>query len=124
MPADRHLILCVDDDPQILANLQVVLEANGYSVAQAQSAEEGLRVYKQAPPDLVILDHMMEEIDAGARLVKDLQALGNTAPIYLLSAAGEGLSRITDPSSLGLSGVLQKPIANSDLLSLLASKLG
>jgi len=66
----------------------------------------------------------MEEIDAGARLVKDLQALGNTAPIYLLSAAGEGLSRITAPSSLGLSGVLQKPIANSDLLSLLASKLG
>ena len=124
MPADGHLILCVDDDPEILANLKVVLEANGYSVAQAQSAEEGLRVYKQAPPDLIILDLMMEEIDAGTRFVRDLQALGNTAPIYLLSSAGEGLSRIADPGTLGLSGVLQKPIANSALLSLLAAKLG
>jgi DNA-binding response OmpR family regulator len=104
--------------------LKTVLEANGYVVETAPTAEEGLRAYKKATPDLIIVDLMMEEIDAGANFVKDLRALGNKAPVYMLSSMGDNLSMTTDYSELGLAGVFQKPIENEKLLSILKAKLG
>jgi CheY-like chemotaxis protein len=65
MQDGKHVILVVDDDHDILESLRLVLEANNYIVATALSAEEGLRVYKTANPDLLIVDLMMEEVDAG-----------------------------------------------------------
>ena len=123
MQDGKHVILCVDDDPDILECLRIVLEAEGYIMAEGSSAEEGLRVYKETNPDLVIVDLMMEEVDAGTSLVKDLKALGNKAPVYMLSSAGDGLTDNVDYSALGLSGVFQKPIDNDMLLSLLKAKL-
>ncbi|HOM99073.1 MAG TPA: response regulator [Acidobacteriota bacterium] len=119
----KHVILCVDDDPDILEALRVVLEANGYIVGTATSAEEGLRVYKEMKPDLLIVDLMMEEIDAGTRFVKELQAMGNKAPIYILSSTGDNLQAAIDFSELGLSGIFQKPIKPDTLLALLKAKL-
>jgi len=113
----------VDDDPDILEYLRVVLEANGYVVATAATAEEGLRAYKESPPDAFIIDLMMEEIDAGTSMVMELQALGNKEPIFMLSSMGDNLSWTTDYSALGLAGVFQKPIDNNTLLSLLQAKL-
>ena len=124
MQDGKHVILCIDDDEDIRIILKTVLEANGYLVETAPTAEDGLRVYKKSPPDLIIVDLMMEEIDAGANFVKDLRVLGNTAPIFMLSSMGDNLSMTTDYSELGLSGVFQKPIDNERLLSILKAKLG
>ncbi len=123
MQDGKYVILVLDDDPDILESLRVILEANGYAVASASSAEEGLRVYKSAKPDLLFVDLMMEEIDAGMTFVKEVRALNNAAPIYVLSSVGDNLSMMTDFSALGLTGVLQKPIKSELLLKLLKSKL-
>jgi DNA-binding response OmpR family regulator len=123
MQNGKHVILIVDDDPDILESLRVVLEATSYVVATARSAEEGLRLYKAMKPDLLIIDLMMEEIDAGTSLVKEVRALGNTAPVYVLSSVGDSLNLTTDFSALGLTGVFQKPINSEMLLALLKAKL-
>lgn len=123
MQNGKHVILLVDDDPDLLESLKVVLEANDYVVITAQSAEEGLRTYKKTDPDLLIVDLMMEEIDAGTHFVKELQALQNRAPVYILSSTGENLQETIDFSSLGLTGVFQKPINIDMLLTLLKAKL-
>jgi len=124
MQDGKHVILCVDDDRDLLEALRIVLESNGYVMVGAPTAEEGLKAYKHSAPDLLIIDLMMEEVDAGTGLVKELKALGNTAPIYMLSSVGDSLWETTDYSSLGLSGVFQKPIDNKVLLSTLKAKLG
>jgi len=123
MQDGKHVILCIDDDPDILSFLEIVLEAEGYIYAGAESAEEGLRVYKETEPDFIILDLMMEEVDAGTSFVKDLRLLENTAPIYMLSSVGDNLNMTTDYTSLGLAGVFQKPIAKEQLLAVLKAKL-
>jgi len=123
MKDGKHVILCIDDDPDILESLRIVLEANGYAMAEAATAEEGVKVYQQEKPDLIIVDLMMEEVDAGTRFVKELQAMQNTAPIYMLSSTGDALSMTTDFAGLGLTGVFQKPIDNATLLSILKNKL-
>ncbi|UCF36964.1 MAG: response regulator [Acidobacteriota bacterium] len=123
MKDGKYLILCIDDDPDILESLRIVLEANDYEVTTAESGEAGLRSYREEPPDLVIVDLMMEEIDAGTSFVRELKAMGNTAPVYMLSSTGDSLTTTTDYSALGLTGVFQKPINPDMLLALLKAKL-
>ena len=119
----KHVILCIDDDQDFLDTLRLVLETSGYVMEEADSAETGLKRYKEAKPDLIIVDLMMEEIDSGTHFVKELRLLGNTAPIYMLSSAGDQLFMVTDYSDLGLAGVFQKPIQPNVLLSTLREKL-
>lgn len=119
----KYVVLCVDDDADVLDAMRLVLERNGYEVETARSAEDGLRRYKTAEPDLLIVDLMMEEVDAGAALVRNLKAEGNTRPVYMLSSVGDNLSVTIDYNELGLSGVFQKPIDNQQLLAVLKAKL-
>ena len=123
MSTDRPLILCVDDDPDLLEYLEIVLEAEGFEVVAAASAEEGLAAFKQRPPDALIVDLMMEEVDAGTGMVKELRLLGNEAPIFMLSSVGDNLSMTTDTTSLGLAGVFQKPVDRVQLLNMLRMSL-
>jgi len=123
MQDGKHVILYVDDDQDVLDGVRLVLESNGYVMVEANTAEEGLRTYKETQPDLLIVDLMMEEVDAGTSLVRELRALGNQAPIYMLSSVGDGLHMTIDTSELGLAGVLQKPVEHQVLLNLLKTKL-
>jgi DNA-binding response OmpR family regulator len=123
MREDKFSVLCVDDDPDILESLKAVLEANGYIYRAALSAQEGLRAFEAEKPDAVIADLMMEEVDAGARFVRELRTRGCTAPIFLLSAVGDALEGQVDSAALGLSGVFQKPIQIGELLSVLGAAL-
>ena len=123
MKDGKHVILCIDDDPDILFVLQTVLEANGYVFIGAASAEDGVKAYKAHRPDLIIVDLMMEEVDAGTEFARDLKAMGNAAPVYVLSSVGDSLNSSVDYASLGLAGVFQKPLDNDTLLSILEAKL-
>ncbi|MBN2381264.1 response regulator [bacterium] len=124
MKDGKHVILCIDDDQDILESLRVILEANNYLVETAPSADDGLQLIKSdLRPDLIIVDLMMEQIDAGAQFVKDLRGLGCTMPIYMLSSTGDSLVGMVDFHDLGLDGVFQKPLHPDQLLKLLKSKL-
>lgn len=123
MQDGKYVILCVDDDPDLLDALKLVLQSQGYIMVGALTAEDGLRKYKEYDPDLIIVDLMMEEVDAGTNLVRSLKAEGNTKPVYMLSSVGDNLNITTDTAELGLAGVFQKPIDNQNLLAVLKSKL-
>jgi DNA-binding response OmpR family regulator len=124
MRKDKHVILCVDDDPDILASLRVVLESDGYAVETARNGREGLSEFGRAKPDLVILDLMMEDVDAGTRLLREMKAIAPDIPVFLLSSTGNYMHQAVDTSELGLQGVFQKPIDPKILLRLLRAKLG
>ncbi len=120
----KPVILYVDDDQDFLDSMRAILEANGYIMEEAISAEVALRKFKAERPDLIIIDLMMEEVDSGISLVKDLRLLQNTAPIYMLSSAGDQLNLATNYAELGLDGVFQKPIQPKLMLKTLREKLG
>ncbi len=124
MQDGKHVILIVDDDPDILETLKVVLEANDYLFVGASSADEGLKAYNQCHPDAIIVDLMMEEIDSGTGLVTELRAAGNTGPVYMLSSVGDDLALEASYSDLGLAGVFQKPLDPNRMLAILSTKLG
>ena len=119
----KPLILCVDDDSDLLDLLRMQLEKGGYAVDTAFTAEEGLARFKQNRPELIIVDLMMEEIDAGTNLVKELKLAGNQAPIFMLSSMGDQLDVSTGYKQLGLDGVFQKPVNAEALLRTIRAKL-
>ncbi|MGA2915571.1 MAG: response regulator [Sedimentisphaerales bacterium] len=123
MRDNKYVILAIDDDPDFLQAISLFLEGNGYIAVGAKNAEEGLNVYKKTKPDLIIVDLIMEEIDAGAKFAKELRLLGNKAPVYLLSGAGDEMTENIDYSELGFAGVFQKPIDNKRLLGVIKAKL-
>jgi DNA-binding response OmpR family regulator len=122
MAETRPLILYVDDDPDYRDAVRAILEANGYAMLEADSAEEGLAVFLERRPDLVLVDLMMEEIDAGTALVRDIRAAGGSVPIYMMSSVGDDIRATVDLDSLGLAGVFQKPVDSAALLRVLGAR--
>ena len=92
MGKDRGVILCIDDDPDIRDFFQTVLEAEGHEVIVSATGEEGLRAFNKKRPDIIFVDLMMEEIDAGTSFVKEVKALGSGVPIYMVTSVGDTLN--------------------------------
>ncbi len=119
----KKTILTIDDDPDIRAALRMVLEAEGFAVGEASSGEEGLKIAARINPDAVVIDLMMETVDAGAVAAKKLKESGYPGPIYLLSSAGDTVRYNIDARDLGLAGIFQKPIDPKMLVTTLKTKL-
>ena len=116
-------ILCIDDDEDVLVFLKAVLEKNGYCFVEAHSASEGIKKFSLEMPDLVVVDLMMEEVDAGLNLAAEIRKKNNDVPIYMLSSLGDSLNSSIDTSGLGLSGVFQKPLRPEILISTIKEKI-
>jgi len=87
--ADSAKILVVDDDPDVVEATQLVLEAKGYQVVTAGSAEAGLKQVAAERPDLILLDVMMPEGTEGFHFVwtlrRDQDPQLRDTPIIILS---------------------------------------
>ena len=84
--AERPLVLIVDDDEQLREFVRVNLEMDGYVVREAGSAEEGLAALDAEPPDLVLLDVMMPQVDGFEMLrrMQDRHGVGSV-PVIMFS---------------------------------------
>ena len=117
-------ILIVDDDPDIVEAMKVVLEDKNYKVASAKSGEEGLKKVKSDKPDLIILDIMMETGDKGFDVARALKRDKNykNIPILMLTAIKEktGLdfkNEAGDEVWLPVDDYVEKPLKPAELLS-------
>ncbi len=121
--SQKKTVLTIDDDPDIRAALRMVLEAEGFMVGEAASGEEGVKIAQRINPDAVIVDLMMETVDAGAVAAQKMKDAGYAGPIYLLSSAGDTVRYNLDARDLGLAGIFQKPIDPKTLVSTIKAKL-
>jgi two-component system alkaline phosphatase synthesis response regulator PhoP len=89
-------ILIVDDDPDLVEAVTMILESKNYAVAAAYGGIEGLQKAKTENPDLIVLDVMMPDKD-GYAVCKELKADPKLSkiPILLLTAVVSRISRIS-----------------------------
>lgn len=71
--SDRKKVLVIDDDPNMVTYLTVLLEDNGYDTASAGNGTEGLQKTRSERPDLVLLDISMPE-RSGVKFYRDVRA--------------------------------------------------
>lgn len=109
----------VDDDPDVLALLAKVLQDAGHEVRATASSREALREIVERPPDCVLVDIMLPEMD-GLELCRELRAYAELAStkIVVLSAKGYDADRRL-AKDLGADGYLVKPIQPETLTSYL-----
>ncbi|MGO9308184.1 MAG: response regulator transcription factor, partial [Spirochaetia bacterium] len=73
---ENTTVLIIDDDADIRSSMRMMLEEAGFSIGEAGTAEEGLKTAERIRPDAIIVDLMMESVDAGSRLSQTLTAQG------------------------------------------------
>ncbi|MBP2019923.1 two-component system response regulator MprA [Symbiobacterium terraclitae] len=108
-------VLVVDDDPKITAFLRRSLALEGYDVLVANSGTEALRMIAGAPPDLLVLDVMMPDVD-GLEVCRRIRAAGENFPILMLTARDAVSDRVKGLDQ-GADDYLVKPFALEELLA-------
>jgi DNA-binding NarL/FixJ family response regulator len=116
-------ILVIEDEPDMRRNLTTILRLEKFLPLPAENGSIGLELAKKERPDLILCDVMMPELD-GYGVITALRANADTAaiPFIFLTAKGEKPD-IRAGMNLGADDYLTKPVAKSDLLLAIRSRL-
>jgi excisionase family DNA binding protein len=110
------LVLIVDDDESLREYVRVNLEAEGYEVREAGSAEEGLEALGERSPDLILLDVMMPQVDGWETLRRIQEHTGVGAiPVIMFSGKVDEASA-SEAESRGVQGFIGKPFDPRSLI--------
>jgi DNA-binding response OmpR family regulator len=109
----RRLLL-VDDDEALVRILGAALAEEGFAVETAADGTAGLRRFAAAPPDLVILDVLLPEMD-GLEVCRRIRARGRV-PVIFLTSRGEEVDRING-LELGADDYVTKPFSTRELVA-------
>jgi two-component system KDP operon response regulator KdpE len=107
-------ILIVDDEPSILATMAPLLRARGYEVSTATSGHAALEAVDRQPPQLVILDLGLPDLD-GIEVARRLRE-GRAIPILVLSARGAEQDKVAALDA-GADDYVTKPFGSEELLA-------
>jgi CheY-like chemotaxis protein len=126
--AEKKNILLVDDDPDFVEAVKVIVESGGYNVKVAYDGKEGLEAVEEEKPDLIVLDVMMPVMN-GHEACAQLKGNKETAniPIILLTAVADRVTTSTythrDMLESEAEDYMPKPVEPAELLELIKSWL-
>ncbi|HEV8638947.1 MAG TPA: response regulator, partial [Chloroflexota bacterium] len=107
-------ILVVDDEPTILRVVSANLVRHGFQAETAESGQQALRAYLQRPPDLILLDLGLPDMD-GLEVIRVVRAEAST-PIIVLTVRGGEREKVA-ALDLGADDYLTKPFGVDELLA-------
>lgn len=118
-------ILIIDDDPATRFVMAGGLKDAGYEVFEAQSGKDGLCVFAQAAPDLVITDMLMPDMD-GIEVIVELQSISPLTTVFAMSAGGSVApgNILGTAGMIGATNIFYKPIDQDNLLAHIRSAIG
>ncbi|KGO34044.1 MAG: response regulator [Desulfoprunum sp.] len=122
--ADKKKVLLVDDDPDFVEAVKVIVANGGYDVRVAYDGAEGLEAVAEEKPDLIVLDVMMPVMNGHEACAK-LKADPQTAkiPIILLTAVADRVTTSTythrDMLESQAEDYMPKPVEPTELLNLI-----
>lgn len=104
-----YLVLVIDDEEGIRDSLRGILEDEGYEVITSESAEEGLRIFDEQSPDLVLLDIWLPGMD-GIEALKRMRDRRPSVPVIMISGHGT-IELAVKAAKLGAYDFLEKPLS-------------
>jgi two-component system alkaline phosphatase synthesis response regulator PhoP len=126
--SDKKKVLLVDDDPDFVEAVRVIVESGGYDVSVAYDGKEGLEAVAKEKPDLIVLDVMMPVMN-GHETCQALKKDPETAkiPVILLTAVADRVttSQYTHRDMLESEAedYMPKPVEPKELLELIKNWL-
>jgi two-component system KDP operon response regulator KdpE len=107
-------VLVVDDEPQIVRGLKVILGNAGYRVEEATTKQEALDAVSSRPPDAIVLDLILPDGD-GIEVCTDIRRWSQV-PIVVLSAVGDERQKVRALDA-GADDYVTKPFGSDELLA-------
>lgn len=112
-----YLIRIVDDDPEFLDAISLLLETNGWRTATYTDPKRFLDEFDNTAAGVIILDVRMPQMD-GTEVLEQLSGLGNIHPVVFLTGHGD-MDLAIHALRKGVCDFLQKPVTPEDLLTAL-----
>lgn len=124
MRSGAERLLVIEDDPDLLAVMVRVLTRAGYAVDGAPSGVKGLAFAEASPPNLVLTDIIMSDMD-GIEVLLSLRKRRPDVPVVAVSGGGKlpGAEFLDLASRLGAAATLCKPFSSEELLAVVQETL-
>ncbi len=120
MSTDGQRVLVVDDEPQIVRALKVILRGAGYATQQAGTKQEALDAVAVRPPDAMVLDLILPD-GSGVEVCEEVRRWSGL-PIIVLSAVGDEREKVRALDA-GADDYITKPFGTDELLARLRATL-
>lgn len=119
---NRIKVLLVEDESTLVMILKETLEGQGFDIETASDGEEGLKMFFEIRPDIVVADIMMPKMD-GLEMVRRIRQMNSTVPVLFLTAKS-AVNDVVEGFETGADDYLKKPFAIQELIIRIKALLG
>ena len=118
-------ILCIEDEPEMIELVRLILNRHGFNVQGADGGKEGLEKVKKDPPDLILLDLMMPDVD-GWEVYQQIKANEKTnhIPVIIVTAKAQNIDKVLGLHVAKVDDYISKPFGPQALLESVQKVLG
>ncbi len=111
-------VVCIEDEPEMIDLVKLILGRQGYNVIGASGGREGLELVARTQPDLVLLDLMMPDID-GWEVYQQMRADEQMKhiPVIVVTAKAQSIDKVLGLHIAKVNDYITKPFGPSELLS-------
>ena len=111
-------ILCIEDEPEMIDLIRLILGRRGFEVEGAGGGKEGLEKIRSSPPDLVLLDLMMPDID-GWEVYQQMKAeeRSKNIPVIVVTAKAQSIDKVLGLHIAKVDDYISKPFSPQELLN-------
>ena len=117
MVDDAKLVVCVEDEPEMIDLIRLILTRRGFEVVGANGGKDGLEAIRTRKPSLVLLDLMMPDMD-GWEVYQQIKADEETRdiPVIVVTAKAQSIDKVLGLHIAKVDDYISKPFSPQELL--------
>ena len=114
----KKRVLCIEDHDEMIELIRLILGRRGFQVEGATGGRAGLQAIQEHPPDLVLLDLMMPDMD-GWEVYRQIRASDEfkEIPVIAVTAKAQNIDRVLGLHIAGMDDFITKPFGAKDLIA-------
>jgi DNA-binding response OmpR family regulator len=125
MAQDKKVVVCIEDEPEMIDLVKLILGRKGFELVGAVGGREGLETVRQLKPDLVLLDLMMPDMDGWEvyQKMKTDEEL-KEIPVIVVTAKAQSIDKVLGLHIAKVEDYVTKPFGPQELLQAVNKVLG
>ena len=110
-------VVCVEDEPEMIDLIRLILSRKGFEVIGADGGKQGLEIIRENKPDLILLDLMMPDMD-GWEVYQQIKADKSTSeiPVIVVTAKAQSIDKVLGLHIAKVDDYISKPFSPQELM--------